>query len=325
MTLKIIRADIASVKADAIVNTANPMPVVGGGSDKAIYQAAGKNDLLKARKKIGKLEVSHVAVTEAYNLNCKYLLHTVGPVWTGGDNSEITKLEDCYNNCLAKAYELECETIAFPLISSGIYRFPRDLALKIAIKCFSDFLLKHEINIILVVFDSDSYKLSSQLFSDIDTYVSEHYVQQKIMDEYPSCSVRFGFKNIQKDISASKNLDKVLENIGPNFKETLFSLIDEKGLKDPEVYKRANVDRKTFSKIRCQENYLPRKKIVLALGVALNLSYSEMSDFLSTAGMAFSPASKSDLLVKYFIENNIYDINTINLALFEYGFECLGS
>lgn len=199
------------------------------------------------------------------------------------------------------------------------------MALKIAIKCFSNFLLKHEINIILVVFDSDSYKLSSQLFSGIDTYVSEHYVQQKIMDEYPSWSVRLGFKNIQEDISASKNLDKVLENIGPSFKETLFSLIDEKGLKDPEVYKRANVDRKTFSKIRCQENYLPRKKIVLALGIALNLSYSEMSDFLSTAGMAFSPASKSDLLVKYFIENNIYDINTINLALFEYGFECLGS
>lgn len=140
MPFKIVRNDITRVKADVIVNTANPNPICASGTDLAIYEAAGKEKLLEERAGIGKIARGDIAVTGAYNLKAKYIIHTVGPVWTDGLHHEFEILEDCYRKSLQKALELKCESIAFPSISTGVYSFPVELAAKIAVRTVARFL-----------------------------------------------------------------------------------------------------------------------------------------------------------------------------------------
>ena len=184
MPFKIVRNDITKVKADAIVNTANPNPICGSGTDLAIYEAAGKEQLLAERTKIGKIVRGEIAVTGAYNLNAKYIIHTVGPVWEDGVHHEFDILESCYRKSLQKAVELKCESIAFPLISTGVYGFPKDKALQIAVSVFSEFLLENEMQIILVVFDKKSFQLSGKLVGEIDSFIDANYIRQKRRTEY---------------------------------------------------------------------------------------------------------------------------------------------
>lgn len=350
MPLKIIRNDITKVSVDAIVNTANPNPLCGSGTDYAIYQAAGMEQLLEERKSIGTIPRGEVAVTKGYNLNAKYIIHTVGPSWEGGTQGELEILRSCYEKSLAMAKELACESIAFPLISTGVYGFPKDKALHTAINVFSEFLITNDMQIILVVFDKNSYQLSEKVMGEIDSYIDAHYVEQQKEREYsPTSSIhgdeaeeldeierrRFSFHEKNSDISETQNnfvseaqcmttkAMKASMTIGETFQEKLFQLIAESGMENKSIWKASNLDRKHFSKIQCEPNYHPRKKTVLALCIGLKLDLEQAKDLLARADWAFSPSSKMDLIVQKWIEDKKYDICELNEALFEYTNETL--
>ena len=355
MPFKIVRNDITKVKADAIVNTANPNPICASGTDLAIYEAAGKEKLLAERANIGKIARGDIAVTGAYSLNAKYIIHTVGPVWTDGLHHEFEILEHCYRKSLQKALELKCESIAFPLISTGVYGFPKDKALQIAVSVFSQFLTENEIEIILEVFDKRSFQLSAQIVGDIDSYICANYVRESYKKEYPvqrrsSARMRelsdevFYEEMLQREaddngpfeedtdaglpqpamLSADTSLEDQLANIGVSFHDKLFELIDEAHIDNKDVWKRANLDRKHFSKIQCDRNYHPKKKTVMALCIALQLDLEQSKDLLARADWAFSPSSKVDLIVQKAIIDKQYDIMQLNVTLFKYTNEILG-
>ena len=394
MAFQIVRNDITKITADAIVNTANPEPTFMAGTDAAVYMAAGAEKLLEERRKIGPIEEGEVAVTPAFGLNAKYIFHTVGPVWQGGDKGEKDTVKSCYENCLKKAVELNIGSIAFPLISTGVYGFPKAEALIIATTVFSEFLADHEMDITLAVFDNESFELSGRIFAGINEYIDEHYVENKTDEEYgfAGASVSGAALNVEAyracrdesfdvpeeaaedaveaeeapvekprlrshlggltnrqnysraeernamEIPAEaepvaamgaapakkRSLDDVMKNLTETWSESLLRLIDEKGFTDVEVYKRANVDRKLFSKIRTDKYYQPKKSTALGFVLALKLNIDEAKDFLGRAGYAFSPSSKTDLIVQYFIENEVYEIMTINLALYEHDEPLLG-
>ena len=459
MAFTIIRNDITKVKADAVVNTANPLPVIGGGTDSAIYTAAGEDLLLEKRREIGNILPGNVASTPAFHLNAKWILHTVGPSWEGGKAGEFETLHNCYRNSLKLAKELNCESIAFPLIATGVNGFPKAEALQIAVSEFRAFLENEEMDIFLVVFDRESFVLSGAAFDGVEAFVDGNYVEETLDQEYSypgeNCysarafssapldgsseeseeaikeamadteheiaarrnlfgrllqkphrtdsAARFpsgGRKNAKKAecesaleealteealedeecapapdseaapadkavstieaISAAevapaakpvfgaeaapakavpkfalseeklktaspRSLDDVISQVGETWQESLLRLIDEKGYTDAEVYKRANVDRKLFSKIRSNKYYQPKKATAVAFALALNLNLDETKDLLGRAGYAFSPGSRFDLIIEYFIEQEVYDFYTINLALFDHDQPLLGA
>ena len=352
MPLKIIRNDITKVKADVIVNTANPQPIYASGTDQAIYEAAGSEKLLAERKKIGNIARGDIAVTPAFNLMAEYIIHTVGPAWQGGNLGEFEILKNCYYKSLRKAAELKCESIAFPLIATGVYGFPKDKALQIAIAEISDFLFQYEMMVYLVVFDEKSFQLSNNVVGNVQSFIDSHYVKAKRNSEY---GIRLSRRNraiscyeeeklIEKavlydedaseefddtiiastPIAPSMSLDAQFNNMGGTFQEKLFELIEDRGLTNVEVYTRANLDRKHFSKIQCNVNYHPSKKTAMALCIALKLNLEESKDLLARAEWAFSPNRKMDLIVMNAIVNHEYNINQVNAVLFQYGQECLG-
>lgn len=365
MPFQIIRNDITKVKADAIVNTANPNPVIGSGTDSAIYKAAGENLLLRERQKIGDIAPGQVAYTDAFHLDAKYVIHTVGPAWVDGDHGEREILHSCYEKSLTKAAELSCRSIAFPLIATGVYGFPKDEALQIALAEINRFLMSHDMKVILVVFDRKAFELSGKLVGDIEEYIDEHgadtlreaeyggdygnerrmrrarYLEStmilgapdggigdepdedEIEDIVEGAAVVADAMSAFPDVSG-KSLDEVLGNTGDTFQQRLFQLIDESGMDDVTVYKKANIDRKVFSRIRCKEDYKPKKKTAVAFAIALQLDMPTMLDLLSRAEIAFSPSNKFDLIITYFITNKVYDIYEINAALFKYGQPILG-
>ena len=352
MPFKIVRNDITHVKADVIVNTANPKPIYASGTDLAIFQAAGADELLAERKKVGCIERGDIAVTGAYALNAKYIIHTVGPIWVDGKHNEFETLESCYAKSLQKALELGCDSIAFPLISTGVYGVPKDKALQIAVSVFSRFLLENEMQIILVVFDKKSFQLSGQLVGEIDSFIDANYIRQKRRTEYSRRPFRCS--RIESDITddsevyeecsryteaeesetelfmsipmpeKAMSLEEELENVRMSFHDKLFELIGESGMDNKDVWKRANLDRKHFSKIQCDEKYHPKKKTVMALCIALELDLEQAKDLLARADWAFSPSSKVDLIVQKAIIDKQYDIYQLNLVLFQYTNEILG-
>ena len=348
MPFQIIRNDITKVNADAIVNTANPKPVIGRGTDSAIYAAAGENELLAARKRIGDIAPGQAYGTQAFRLHAKYIIHTVGPVWIDGKHNERETLHSCYEKSLQLAYELKCSSVAFPLIASGIYEFPKEEALHIALAEIGKFLLTHEMKVILVVFDRKALQLSERLVGDIEQYIDDHSAHlirkkeysstediKEILNEGSGCLLReappFAIETEKTAPQAETfpvpehmNLDDVLSGVGETFQQRLFKLIDESGMDDVKVYKKANIDRKVFSRIRCKADYKPKKKTAVAFAIALELDLPATLDLLSRAEIAFSPSSKFDLIVTYFIKNRIYDIFEINATLFKYGQPILG-
>lgn len=363
MPFQIIRNDITKVKADVMVNTANPRPVIGSGTDQAIYQAAGKRRLLAERKKIGDIAPGQAVSTRAFGLPAKHIIHTVGPVWMGGHDGERDVLRACYRNALLLAAELKAESIAFPLIATGSYGFPKDEALNIALAEIGSFLLTHDMNVILVVFDRKSFKLSGKLVGEINEYIDEHgvgLIQEKeygsissenrrermpllrnrrrtdtMADASEDMSVLLGAPPMAAPMMSpniapfmgieGKSLDEVLDHAGETFQQRLFRLIDESGMDDVTVYKKANIDRKVFSRIRCKEDYKPKKITAVAFAIALKLDLPTMLDLLSRAGIAFSPSNKFDLIITYFVTQKNYDIFEINAALFRYGQPILGA
>lgn len=281
MPLVIVRNDITKMTVDAIVNAANESLLGGGGVDGCIHRAAGKG-LLEEYKTLGGCKTGKAKITSGYNLPAKYVIHTVGPVYKDGKHGEKALLESCYRESLALAKEHNCETVAFPLISSGVYGYPKDQALKVAIDVISDFLLKNDMTVYIVIFDKAAYKISEKLFTDIAEYIDDNYVDEHTDYRRESMRLNMPMQPVMaedmcecKAMAAPDDLDSKLKHIDESFSQMLLRKIDEKGMTDAECYKKANIDRKLFSKIRSDVHYKPSKPTAIAFAISLELPLEE--------------------------------------------------
>jgi len=342
MPFTIVRQDITKMKVDAIVNAANTDLQVGGGVCGAIFKAAGAAQLQAACDKLAPIKTGEAVITPGFNLPAKFIVHAAGPVyqhWNKEQNEQ--HLRAAYTNSLKRAVENKCESIAFPLISSGIYGYPKDEALQAATLAIQDFLADHDLDVTLVVFDKSAFTISRELLGAVESYIDEHYVdthQRKrrhlldvergalsVADESVSKYYKPLFEEmLAPSVGAPAPLDNLVGNLDEPFSQMLLRLIDAKEMTDVAVYKLANLDRKLFSKIRSNKGYMPSKRTAIALAVALELSLDETDDLLERAGYALSHAVKFDVIVEYFITNGKYDIFKINEVLFEYDQPLLG-
>ncbi|MFQ9059902.1 MAG: O-acetyl-ADP-ribose deacetylase [Oscillospiraceae bacterium] len=332
MPLIIVRNDITTMRVDAIVNAANESLLGGGGVDGCIHRAAGP-ELLAECRRLGGCRTGEAKLTRGYRLPCKYIIHTVGPVWHGGDHGEQEQLVSCYRTSLALARKHHCQTVAFPLISSGVYGYPKEQALRTAMDAIGAFLLEHDMTVYLVIFDRSAYQISSRLFADIAAYIDDHYVDAHtdFIRSRP-CPASIPVETQMAPSPAfspasrpPRSLDDRLKHLDAGFSETLLTRIDRSGKKDSEIYKRANVDRKLFSKIRSNPDYRPSKPTALAFAIALELDLTETRDLIARAGYALSRSSKFDVIIEYFISQRNYNIYEINEALFAFDQSLLGA
>ena len=329
MPLEIVRNDITKMKVDAIVNAANETLLGGGGVDGCIHRAAGP-ELLQECRTLGGCRTGEAKITGAYRLPCRYIIHTVGPVWNGGKYGEREQLASCYRISLALAKEHGCETVAFPLISSGIFGYPKDQALRVAVDTIGEFLLHNDMTVYIVIFSRTAYQISSKLFADIAEYVDDHYVDAHTDSQRERLRRRGVVESrmltaYEDAPMAASGLDEALAHLDAGFSETLLKIIDRSGKKDAEVYKKANVDRKLFSKIRNNPDYKPSKPTAIAFAIALELNLDETRDLVARAGYALSASSKFDVIIEYFIRQKKYDIFEINEALFAFDQSLLGA
>lgn len=339
MPFNIIRADITKVRADAVVNAANTSLLGGGGVDGAIHKAAGKK-LLKECKTLGGCETGKAKITKGYNMRCKYIIHAVGPVWRGGGNNEERLLYSCYKNSLELAIRHKCKSVAFPLISAGAYGFPKDKAMEIAKQAFTDFLQTNDIDITLVIFDKETVKLSIKYAEDIQSFIDDNYSEEHYPSEYEKLTAIMNsaptapydpkhqtgkIMSVMPSFPNMSSLEQRLEKQDISFSEKLLKMIDERGMKDADVYKAANISKQVFSKIRSAKKYHPKKITVLAFAIALRLTLSETDDLLEAAGYTLTRSDKLDIVVAYFIEKGRYKIYDINEVLFKYDLPLLGS
>ena len=331
MPLQIIRQDITLIKCDAVVNPTDRWLSGGGGADAAIHDAAGEQ-LDKHCEEIGSLSVGEAIITPAYDMPyCKHIIHVAGPLWRGGLDGERVLLRSCYLEALKLAWDNKCKSVAFPLIASGAYGYPKDKVLKLATATISEFLMKHEMNVYLVVYDAHSYEISQALKSELDKYIESVYNQDDEEEEYDD----EGWLNSQvMDYSKafpkcscieSNSLDDFFGDLDKGFSDTLFDYIDAKGITDVEAYKRSNVSRKVFSKIKCNKGYQPSKITAVSFAIGLRLNLEETEHLLNTAGMCLSRSSKFDVIIEYFIKTGKYqDIHEVNETLYQYDQVLLG-
>ena len=328
MPFEIVRNDIVNMQVDAVVNTANPNPVIGSGVDSGIHKKAG-HELLVARQIIGCIDFGDAAITPGFDLDARYVIHTVGPVWEDGSHREEQILSSCYRNSLTLAKEHECESIAFPLIATGNYGFPKPLALQIAVREISTFLLENEMQVYLVVFGKEAFALSEKLFKSVSSYIDEYGTESMYGSRLETR--RIGEQECSDmSVGAAIPIDsddwgQLLKDLDAGFSETLLQLIDRTGKKDSEIYKKANVDRKLFSKIRNNMDYRPSKTTALAFAFALELDVDETKDFISRAGFALSHSSKFDVIVEYFLVNGNYNVFELNEVLFAFDQPLIGA
>lgn len=397
MPFQVVRDDLTRMKVDVIVNTANPYPVIGSGTDAAVYAAAGENKLLKEREKIGMIARGDVAITGGYSLPSRYIIHAVGPIWRGGYSGEEAILRSCYEKSLALAVKRKCKSIAFPLISTGNYGFPKDLALKIVSETIGSFLDNldedYELMVYLVVFGSKATRLSESMFDHIEKRIDDRFAREKekieyaadysvyyeahheeeeedfvgapsnkeelyreesarrrrrIEEDYPmpnasesdSCMPSavppvskkksetiggFASKVLKetKPTKKKRSLEEILAQQDETFTDMLLRLIKEKGLTNAQAYKRSNVDKKLFSKIKNDRFYKPHKKTAMAFSIGLELNLDEAKDLLARAGFAFSPSNNLDKVIQYCIEEEEYNIINVEIILYELGLETL--
>ena len=338
MGFYIVHNDLVEMETDAIVNAANSHLERGGGVCGAIFRAAGSEKLQEECRKKAPCPVGQAVLTKGYGLKAKYIIHAVGPIWKGGAQGERTYLESAYRNALNLARKQGCQSIAFPLISSGIYGYPKKEALEIAVKECRAFLENQEMEIYLAVLDRTVVELSEHLYGKIRHYIDTYYTGNRDRRREESTSFEQIYASSPESLCTAlpketdkpsprgikRSLEQLLKRKGETFQEMLFRLIDERGFTDVQVYKRANMDRKLFSKIRSRKDYTPRKSTVLSLAVALELSLDETVDLLGKAGYSLTDHLKSDIILRYFLENRIYDIDQINEALFCFGESLLG-
>ena len=334
MPLIIVRDDITKMPVDAIVNAAKASLLGGGGVDGCIHRAAGL-ELLAECRRLGGCPTGEARITGAYRLPCRYVIHTVGPVWQGGGHGEREQLASCYRVSLALAKDRGCGTVAFPLIASGSFGYPKDQALRVAVDAIGEFLLRNDMTVYLVIFGREAFQISGRLFADIAEYIDDHYVdthtdylrESRRRMGSPASPFRAASKvpEFPEAPMAASDLDDLLTRLDAGFSETLLKLIDRSGKKDSEIYKCANVDRKLFSKIRNNPDYKPSKSTALAFAIALELDLDETRDLIGRAGYALSASSKFDVIIEYFIRRKNYDIFEINEALFAFDQSLLGA
>ncbi|VDN47169.1 RNase III inhibitor [Petrocella atlantisensis] len=338
MPFEIVRNDITKMHVDAIVNPTNSKLYGTAGVDGAIHKIEGPR-LREETAKIGRLEPGQCALTKAFNLPAGYIIHTVGPIWNKGTGRKEDILRNTYRNALELARKKGFESIAFPLISSGTYGCPKDVALNIAIRSIGEFLLFNEMTLYLVVFDKKSYQLSEDLFSSVEAYIDDNYIDEQeytllrrnrlmekadYLQDDEALSESISSKMMEQVKPKKKSIDDAIHHLDETFSKTLLRMIDERGLKDPEVYKKANVTKQTFSKIRNNNQYNPTKQTVLAFAIALQLNLDEAKDLLLRSGYALSKSSRFDVIISYFFESENYDIYEINEVLFAYDQNLLG-
>ena len=330
MPLYIVRNDITKMKVDAIVNAANESLLGGSGVDGCIHRAAGP-ELLEECRTLGGCPTGSAKITKGYRLPAKYVIHTVGPVWHGGGHREKEKLVSCYRSSLELAAAHHCETVAFPLISAGVYRYPKDQAIQVAVDTIGAYLRGHELTVYLVVYDKSSFQIGRERFAGVAAYIDDHYVDvhtdaaaerqrfAALPADPPPCAATAPSRPPQ-----DRSLDEAVGKLDESFSQMLLRKIGEKGMTDAQCYKKANIDRKLFSKIRSDTHYRPSKPTAMAFAVALELPLEEAQELLGKAGFAFSHASKSDIIVEYFIARGNYNIYEINEALFAFDQSLLG-
>lgn len=341
MPLQIIRQDITKMRVDAIVNTTNEEMIGYSGVDLAIHTIAGA-ELDAECAKLAPLGLGQAKISGAYGLPCKYVIHTSGPVWRGGLVGESIILRSCYIESLKLAVKNGCRSVAFPLISSGVYGYPKDQVLKFAIQTITEFLFDHELTVYLCVFDKESYSFSQKLFSDIQEFINDEYVDEHYEDFYeafdgsidempmakciqaPMCADAMMPRKRETSSAAGKSLREYMKQMDRSFQEMLFDLIDESGMTDVECYKKANVDKRTFSKIKSNKNYKPSKQTAIAFAISLQLDMDTTQELLATAGFTLSRSKVFDKIIRYFIHNGNYNIFEINEALFEFDQTLLG-
>ena len=394
MSLKIIRNDITKMNTEAIVNTANEKPTVGSGCDTAVYNAAGYDELLNYRKeKIGSVKEGDVFITPGFNLSAKYIIHAVSPRFAGEEETEKL-VRSCYKKSLELAKENNIKSIAFPLIATGSYGFPKEAGLRVALDEINKFLLKDDMEVYIVVFDPESTTLSTKISAKLEEYIDENYVEEKTGEEYlhgyridtlyagsslrsetsgkpkggreklskkDFSPIKIGRKS--KDASpsfeeeevcdespiyvdsmmmlaeedgeaepfideygltpaATEALKKRLEHLSDTFSQYLMFLVEDKGLKAPEVYTGACVDKRTYSKIKKNIHYHPDKKTALCLCIGARLNIDQTKDLLAKAGYALSNSDMTDVIFQFFIENEIYSIVDLDIILEEHGLPC---
>jgi O-acetyl-ADP-ribose deacetylase (regulator of RNase III)/DNA-binding XRE family transcriptional regulator len=347
MPFKIIREDITKIRCDAIVNPTNEKLYPDGGVDMAIHQAAGE-DLLAMCQAIGGLNVGKAKITPAYNLPCKYVIHTVGPRWEGGEKHEKEFLQSCYREALKIAKGTKCKSVAFPLISSGVYGYTKDQVLRVALDVIKEFLYDNEdILVYIVVYDKTAYALSAQLSYGVSAYIDDNYVAERadsleadeddLIFERRIARVAQCEKSMQpieslprshwrrQSVPAFGSVNSLKKFMYKGFKGTLFDFIDEKGINDVECYKRANVSRQTWSKIVNDPHYNPTKKTAIALAISLQLNLDEAQALLTSAGFILSKSSLFDVIIMFCIVKGIYDVFEIDSILFQYDQETLFS
>ena len=356
MPFNIITGDITKIGADAIVNAANSSLLGGGGVDGAIHRAAG-SELLAECRTLGGCPTGQAKITKGYRLPCRFVIHTVGPIWNGGGHGEKELLYSCYINSLELARQNGCESIAFPLISAGAYGYPKDKALQVAVSAFEVFLRDNDMSITLVIFDKRAYAMQPELRDSISRFIDMNSPKPKkrfslfadrgfgaaagasaekslnkaieapaeyealedaCCEELPMCGAAMAAP------AAGAGLNEFLMSRDESFSQMLLRLIDEKGMTDVQAYRKANIDRKLFSKIRSDVNYKPKKQTALAFAIALELDLDSTVDLLSKAGFTLSDSLQFDLIVKYFIINKQYDVFVINQALFAFDQSLIG-
>ena len=472
MPFKIVRNDITKMQVDAIVNPSNSGPVVGAGSETAIYEAAGREALMEERKSFGSVSEGEVFLTGGYGLPAAHVIHAVSPRFQGGNQGEEERLRSCYRKSLELAAKQGFQSIAFPLIATGSYGYPREEALGIAAEEIRAFLNDHEMMVYLTVFDEASSALGGRLYPDLEAYIDRHYVEEKLRSEYagafmagaaasnaasfrstvlPSMQAQrntlpmspadaagkaaampmakedrdaapsklmaeletkqtqdkqkiskekepgllrqilfrekkasesapraakpkmnqapkrreeptvgaarvsedesreyaeFCFDDVEEEcyeqapqffedeicdeVSADWDFEKHesalnerMTHLSDTYQQYLFYLIENKGMTNAEVYKRAIVDKKVFAKIKANPNYHPKKMTALCLCVGAKLNLDETKDLLARAGYALSPCDKTDVIFSYFIEHGIYDMIEIDIQLEEHGLPCI--
>lgn len=323
MPYTIVRQDITKMKTDAIVNAANTQLAMGGSVCGAIFHAAGVRELEEACRKLAPIRTGEAVMTPGFGLPARFIIHAAGPVYDPEHRKESEKfLRSVYAAALRLAVDNHCESVAFPLISSGIYGYPKAEALQAATLAIRDFLTDHDLDVYLAVFDKTSYAVSRELLGTVQSYIDEHYVEAR--EKSPRRLLQVEEEYLRESAVSYEGLADFVPELDEPFSTTLLRLIDAKGKSDVEVYKRANLDRKLFSKIRTGKGYVPGKRTILALAVALELSLKETEDLLKRAGYALSPSQKFDVIVEYFIVNGEYDIFKINEVLFHYDQPLLG-
>ena len=326
MPLEIVRNDITTMTVDAIVNAAKPSLLGGGGVDGAIHRAAGPQLVAECRT-LGGCRTGEAKLTGGYDLSCKYVIHTVGPVWQGGGCGEREALASCYRNSLQLAKDHGCESVAFPLISAGAYGYPKDQALRVAVDTIAAFLMERELTVYLVIFDRAAYAIGSKLFADIAEYIDDRYVDlhgdRNLERRLRRAMMEDCMPMAAKSVTLGGLEDRLAE-LDDGFSQRLLRLIDRMGKKDSEIYKKANVDRKLFSKIKNNPGYKPSKATAVAFALALELDLRETRALLGSAGYALSHSSVFDIIIEYFIEHGEYDVFHINEVLFAYDQTPLG-